>query len=101
MKVKSKKLRDSARNQDCTLRLIRTCNFNPETTILCHVGSMAGMGTKSGDNMAVFGCSACHAVIDGTNSQGAVDNPNIHEDILRALQETQQIWIDKGLVVIK
>lgn len=101
MKIKSKKLRDSARNQDCTLRLVGVCNFNDETTILCHVGVMAGMGTKSSDNMAVFGCSSCHDVIDGKTSYSVTDNPDIHHDIIRAIGETQQIWIDKGLMVIK
>lgn len=95
MKIKSKKLRDSARGQDCTLRLVGICNFNPETTVLCHIGTNAGIGTKSGDNMAVFGCSSCHNEID-TKAKGFYG-----ADIIRALGETQQIWIDSGLMVVK
>jgi hypothetical protein len=95
MKIKSNKLRASARDQDCTLRLVGVCNFNPETTVLCHVGVGSGFGTKSGDNMAVFGCSSCHAEID------AKPKGFYGADIIRALGETQQIWIDNGLMVVK
>jgi len=95
MKIKSKKLRDSARGQDCTLRLTGICNFNPETTVLCHVGANSGFGTKSGDNMAVFGCSSCHSEID------AKVKGFYAADIIRALGETQQVWIDSGLIEVK
>ncbi|MBC7213069.1 MAG: DUF1364 family protein, partial [Pseudomonas sp.] len=32
MRVVSKKVRESARGQDCTVRIPGICNFNPETT---------------------------------------------------------------------
>ena len=95
MKVKSNKLRASAQGQDCTLRLTGICNFNPETTVLCHVGVSSGFGTKSGDNMAVFGCSKCHAEIDSSARHSYAS------DIVRALGETQQVWINSGLMVIR
>ena len=41
MKVVSKKIRNSARGQDCALRIPGVCNFNPETTVLAHVGVIA------------------------------------------------------------
>lgn len=95
MKVVSKKLRDSARGQYCTLRL-PGCNGNPETTVLAHVPcGMRGMGIKSPDNMAVFACSYCHDVIDGRR-RGEYDA----YDLLRALAETQAHWIQSGLIKI-
>lgn len=93
MKVESKKIRNSARGQDCTLRLVGVCNFNAETTVLAHVGFAGGWATKCGDNIAVFSCSCCHAEIDG-NGRDAYAS-----DKLRALEETQQVLIDKGLLV--
>lgn len=95
MKTKSNKLRSSAKGQDCTLRLVGICNFNPETTVLCHVGVNSGVGTKSGDNMAVFGCSSCHSELDSCARHSYA------ADVVRALGETQQAWIDNGLMVIK
>ncbi|MGB9149942.1 MAG: nuclease domain-containing protein, partial [Burkholderiales bacterium] len=35
-RTKGKKLRQSARNQDCTLRFFTVCNYDPETTVLAH-----------------------------------------------------------------
>lgn len=97
-RVISKKLRDSARDQDCTLRIPGVCNGNPETTILAHLPcGQKGIGMKSPDNMAVFACCACHDRLDFRIRGGDID----WRDILRALAETQTIWIDKGLMVIK
>lgn len=96
-RVHSKKLRDSARGQDCTLRIPGVCNGNPETTVLAHIAcGQKGMGLKSPDNMAVFACSFCHDLLDGRR-QGELDQ----RDVIRALAETQAIWISQGLMTIK
>lgn len=98
MTTKSTKLRASARGQDCTLRLPGTCNFNPETTVLAHLPcGQKGMGMKSPDNMAIFCCSACHDVLDGRARGEPID----YQDVLRALAETQAVWIDQRLMTIK
>lgn len=92
--LKSKKLRDSARGQECTLRLVNVCNWNPETVVLAHIGRDRGVGIKCNDTMAVFACSACHAEIDGANRFK-------HEsDKLRALEETQSHWLKEGLLSV-
>jgi len=91
--LKSKKIRNSAKNEDCTLRL-DGCNFNPETTVLAHIGSNRGMGYKCGDNMTVYACSHCHTKIDGA------ERKELANDVLRALEETQQILINKGLLTL-
>lgn len=94
MKVVSKKIRNSARGQECTLRLIGICNFDPSTTVLAHIGWDSGVATKCGDNMAVFACSNCHAEIDSKARSAYAD------DKLRAVEETQQVWIDAGLMIV-
>lgn len=97
MKIESKKIRAAARGQECAVRLVGVCNYNQETTVLAHLPcGRRGIGIKSPDNIAVFACSACHDVIDG-RVKGDVD----WKDMLRALAETQEILIYKGLVVIK
>lgn len=101
MLARSKKLRESAKWENCTLRLIGTCNHNAETTVLCHVGKSKGVGIKCGDNMAIYACSSCHDAIDGRVKYDKVSNPSISEDILRALESTQNLLIEKGLMVIK
>lgn len=96
-RARSKKLRDSARGQECTLRIPGVCNFNPETTVLAHIAcGQKGMGLKSPDNMAVFACSCCHDVLDGRAKGDLTD-----ADKLRALAETQGFWLRNGHMTIK
>lgn len=92
----SKKLRASAKGKECTLRLEGICCFNPETTVLAHLPcGQKGAGMKSPDNMAIFACAECHAHIDGANRWDVSA-----KDYLRALAETQAIWIEQGLILI-
>ncbi|ATI65623.1 DUF1364 domain-containing protein [Edwardsiella tarda] len=63
---RSRAWRESARGQGCTLQIPGICNGDPQTVVLCHLASpMHGMGYKSDDFWAVYGCSACHDVLDG------------------------------------
>ena len=97
MGIYSKKLRDSARGQQCTFRIPGICNHDPETTVLCHIrDETKGMGNKALDISAAFGCSACHTAIDQHRLIGLGESGYM----LRALQRTQKIWRDSGLIVI-
>ena len=61
------KLTESARGQECHVRIPGVCNGNPETTVLAHL-KPTGHGTMGGkppDICGVFACSDCHDVIDG------------------------------------
>jgi hypothetical protein len=94
MGVVSKKLRDSARGQECTLRL-HCCNENAATTVLAHLPSpVKGMGNKGDDWHAVFACSSCHHALDMRLV------PGIERFIVHALRRTHKIWRDMGLIVI-
>jgi hypothetical protein len=96
MRVISQKLRDSARGQCCTFRIPGVCNFNSETTVLAHLPcGQKGTGMKSPDMMAAFACSACHKYIDSENRWRVSAY-----DYLRALAETQMVWIASGLIKI-
>ena len=58
------KLRKSARNQPCMIRIPYVCNHDESTTVLAHIGG-GGMGLKRDDMEASFSCSACHSAVDG------------------------------------
>ena len=60
-------LRKFAEGKACQLRLIGTCNFDPETTVLAHVrrGGVAGIGQKPPDIIGIHACEACHSALDG------------------------------------
>lgn len=95
MRIISKKLRDSARGQECTLRA-EGCNYNPDTVVMAHVPcGHKGIGMKGPDNIAIFACSACHDLLDGRRP-GELDP----WDVIRALAETQIYWIENKLLTV-
>ena len=59
--------RKAARGMPCMIRVPGICNHNPETTVLCHyrIKGYDGMGLKPSDDNAAWGCSDCHAFVDG------------------------------------
>lgn len=59
----SKKYRDAAKGQDCTMRL-PGCTNDRETVVLAHRNG-AGMGTKASDHDAADMCAYCHNILDG------------------------------------
>lgn len=97
MRVISEHLRQSARDQSCTLRLSGICNRRRETVVLAHlpVPGFKGCGMKVPDLFACFACSSCHDALD--RHMVEIDG----RDLLRALAETQMHWIESGLLKVK
>jgi hypothetical protein len=109
MNIKRSKLRESAHMETCTFRIPGVCNGNPETTVLCHAPHPdKGMGIKGPDSWAAYGCSDCHAEMDGRTMRyrriyaGDVSDNTwglFKNDIwLEAIRETQRRMIAKGLL---
>jgi hypothetical protein len=99
MGIVSQRLRDSARGQPCCLRIPGVCNGDPETTVLCHLPSgigLKGIGMKTPDYWAVWGCHACHDALDRRRQHGLGDLLEVY--ILMALQRTWAIWFERGLL---
>ncbi len=96
--ARSKKALKLTKGQDCTLRLVGVCNFDSTTTVAAHVGKSRGIACKCGDNMIVFACSSCHDEIDGRTMY--FQRNELAADVLRALEETQQILIDNEVMVL-
>jgi len=101
--IRSKKLRDSARDEECTLRLPGVCNGNPQTVVLAHLRCFGGggMGTKPDDTAAIYCCSDCHDVLDGRRHMEHWPDGYIKQEAGRALCETLRRMIDKGLIDVK
>lgn len=95
--IKSKKLTDSAKGEDCTLEIPGHCNGNPETTVGCHVPVEGGiMGGKTDDTALVFGCSGCHAAID----QHLISEEEALFYKLRGLARTIKRQVLKGVLKV-
>lgn len=93
----SSKLRASARGQTCTLAIPGICNHDRATVVLCHAPSeFKGLGNKSHDFHAAFGCSQCHETLD----QHRIERWEECFYWLRGIQRTQAHWFEKGLMVV-
>ena len=95
---KKSKIRISAKGEDCQVRIDNVCNFNPETTILAHLGG-SGMALKSNDIHSAYCCSSCHDAIDG-RIQTAWGYEQLVVWFYDGMVRTQLILIDKGLIKI-
>lgn len=91
----SQKARDSARGEDCQLRLA-CCNCDPSTTVLAHIRKFgwAGAAQKPDDFLAVYACSACHDAFD----RRARETEWTWEDITRAHGNTLRRMFEKGVL---
>lgn len=100
MRRKIQKLRDSARDEECTLQIHPYCNNNPETVVLCHLPSGSGMGQKSPDWFAVYGCSKCHDIIDYRFRNHQLSDFALEGIRNQALFRTWSRMIEKELIKI-
>lgn len=93
------KLRDSARDELCTLRIEGVCNHDRATTVLCHVRDFnhGGMGLKPPDIVGVFGCSRCHDALDRRTKNELFERDR-YWYIARAFAETHIRMMDKGVL---
>lgn len=94
------KLRESARGQQCHLRLPGVCNGDPETTVLAHIrrGVLSGMGRKPPDVCSVFACSACHDILDRRSNMGGYTASDLDGYILEGHMRTLEHWVYEGLL---
>ena len=98
--MRSNAIRLSARDEACTFEIVGVCNGDPSTTVLCHLPNEShGMGRKSDDISAAYGCSACHDVID---RRSCVTLPPHEAEwyMRRAMVRTWLRLIEKGVVRI-
>ena len=96
-----RKIMQSAKMQNCTVRLPDVCNGDPQTTVFAHVNGVRfgnGMGIKS--KQGAYCCSACHDAID----KGIRPSWMSKQDVLLAhyegVIETNTLLIERGLIKI-
>lgn len=62
------KIRDSARDEDCLVRIPGVCTFDPAKTIWSHARWLSagkGRSLKAIDLAGAYCCTACDAAFDG------------------------------------
>lgn len=92
------KLRDSARGQECQIRIPGICNYDCTTTVLAHLNG-AGWALKHSDMHGAYACSRCHAVVDG-EKQNLWDVDTLKLWHLEGTIRTQVIMLGCGLIKI-
>jgi len=95
--IRLKKIRDSARGQDCTVES-PWCNHNPETVVFAHYSAPdeSGMGMKPDDTSGAYACSDCHDWLDGRVNHAAC----IPEEYywFRACRRTWRLLIEREIL---
>jgi len=96
------KITESARGEECQVRLPGVCSFNPQQTVWAHANGLAagkGKGLKSPDALGAYAFYACHMVIDG---QMPTPSGMTRLEVLLAFHQAHQrsfiMLLEKGLV---
>ena len=91
------KLRKSAKNQQCQIRIPQVCLApGTDTVCLCHLNG-AGWALKNLDIHGAYGCQRCHDVVDGRVKSGW-DSDLIKLWFLEGVIRTQEIMVKEGLI---
>ena len=93
------KITESARSEECQVRLPGICNGDPATTVWAHANGSAagkGIGMKSPDLLGAYACSSCHDEVDRRTRKMERDHVRLAfcEGHFRSLRKL----IEKGLV---
>lgn len=100
--IKSKPVRDAARNQPCTLQIVNVCNGQWDTTVLAHLPDEShGIARKADDLSACFACDACHSVIDGRAKWPPAEVEHKDWYLRRAQVRTWRLLFDIGVLSIR
>ena len=99
VKNKQNKYTRSARGQECQIRIPGYCNFNPETTVLCHLNG-AGIGRKALAISGAYGCSTCHDIVDHRKPVKEFDHDEIALMHHEGVQRTQELMVSEGVIIL-
>lgn len=99
--IRSQKLRDSAKGEECCFQIPGICSFDSEKTVLCHLPDEShGMGLKANDlGCAAYGCYNCHQQID-RREKSILSDCEREFYMRRALQRTIVRMHERNLIRI-
>ncbi len=96
------RIRDSARGEECTVRIVGACTHDPAYTIWSHAPLQAagkGRGWKSICLAGAYSCTACDAVVDGQRQLPAgATRDSVMLDFFMGHMRSLVILKQKGLV---
>ena len=99
--IRVKKIRDSARGQDCTVQS-PWCNHDPATVVFAHYSAKgeSGMGMKPDDSQGAYACDRCHSWLDGRYRPAQGDHPWADKEFywFRAMRRTWALLIENKVL---
>jgi len=91
-----KKIMDAAKGEACTLNIVGVCNYDIETTVASHLPDGSGGSNKlTGPLSIAFGCSSCHAVLDGRENVSLEDREFY---MRRGMMRTMTRLVEMGIL---
>lgn len=90
------KITESAKGEECQVRIPGVCNFDDSTTIPAHLNG-GGVALKVNDIHIAYCCSACHDVLDG-RVKTQYSNDQVLLWFYEAVFRTQMLLLAKGLI---
>lgn len=97
-----KRIRDSARDENCTLMIEPglVCRNRTDTVVYCHSNKLVdGKGSGLKAKIGCYGCFECHNVLDGRSPPPAgMTYEDVLERFYQACEKTRQILTTKGLI---
>jgi hypothetical protein len=89
------KIRESARDQNCTIRVAGCTNVG---VVLAHAPCVdKGLSIKSPNHWAAYACHHCHDQLDGRKGTLIMNSAPLW---MRGIYETQKILITQGMITI-
>lgn len=102
--IRSRKVLNHARGQECQLALPGICQHDPETTVFCHLNGSAfgkGGGLKAHDIAGFFGDDACHRYYDvGHGTNPIISDLELSQALIKAVVNTWVILVNDGVIVV-
>lgn len=92
---------ESARGEECQIRLWNVCNRNPETVVWAHANGSAagkGIGMKSPDLLGAYACSACHDAYDRRTTPKHLTRAEVELAFHQGHQRSLILLAQKGLI---
>lgn len=95
------RITESARNEDCQVRIPGVCTFDPATTIWSHCRHGAagkGKGTKALDIAGAYACTACDSAYDQMIGVKHMTRAEVDMDWFMGHVRSLVILKEKGLI---
>lgn len=98
------KITESARGEECLIRIPGICLYTTETVVWCHANGSAagkGIGMKAHDLLGAYGCANCHDAYDRRNYLDVFSHDLVELMFWQGHARSLLRLIEKGIIVLE